>query len=87
MVARGVTTGEVGGGVVGRDEFDEPFDAGNCATARAEAELDVEVTESLHVAVTVKVYEVPASKPVTVQLVAVPEHTVTPVTLGTDVTA
>ena len=54
------------------------------AVAVIVAELDVEVAASLHVAVTVKAYEVPAVRPETTHEFAVPMHVVTPDTVGTD---
>ena len=55
-------------------------------TGRAETALDEEVAESLHVAVTMNVYSVPFSKPLTVQDAAEPVHEETPATFGLDVT-
>ena len=60
--------------------------AGGIARALTDTALDTDVSLSLHVAVTLNVYAVPAVNPVTIHVVAVPEHAETPATEGTDVT-
>ena len=83
--ATGGTTGRVGDAVVPPPPDEVP--PVETASALTDATFEADVSLSLHVAVTVKLYSTPAVSPETTQEVVVPVHDDTPSTLGEEVTA